>query len=246
MRLRPFVITLGLASILVAPRPGHADSIALTANFDNTLYEDGTGGISNGAGWFMFAGKAAGLRRALFAFDVAASIPANSTITGATLSLYCSRTNPANTTVLINLHRVLAAWGEGTSDAGDPGGAGTAAATGDATWIHTFHNTSLWTNAGGDFDATASGGQSVTGTGSHVWGSTAGMVADVQAWLDTPSSNAGWILIGDEAATLVNAKRFNTREHPEGSQRPILTITYDLPPVGVETGAWTAVKALYR
>ncbi len=246
MRLRPFVITLGLASILVAPRLGYADTVAVTANLDNTLYEDGTGGISNGAGRYMFAGKAAGLRRALVAFDVAGNVPANSTITGATLSLYCSRTNPANSTVLINLHRVLAAWGEGTSDAGDPGGAGTAATTGDATWLHTFYNTSLWTNVGGDFDATASGGQSVTGIGSYVWGSTAGMVADVQAWLDTPSSNAGWILIGEEAGTLVNAKRFNTREYPEGPVQPILTITYDLPPVGVETDAWTAVKALYR
>jgi len=246
MRLRSFVITLGLASILLGPRPGQADSVALTATLDNTLYEDGTGGISNGAGAFMFAGKAAGLRRALMAFDVAGNIPANSTITSATLTLYCSRTNPANPTVLLDLHRVLASWGEGTSDAGDPGGAGVAAEAGDATWIHTFHNTSFWTNAGGDFDATSSGGQAVTGTGTHVWGSTAGMVADVQAWLDTPASNAGWILIGGEASQLVNAKRFNTSEHPEASQRPVLRITYDLPPVGVASGAWTAVKALYR
>lgn len=246
MRLRSFVITVALASMLAAPGPGHAASVSLTANLDNTLYEDGTGGISNGAGAYLFAGKAAGLRRALVAFDVAGNIPANSTITAATLTLTCSRTNPFNPTVTLNLHRVLASWGEGTSDASEPGGAGTSAETGDATWIHRFHNTTLWSTAGGDFDATASAGQSVTGLGSYIWGSTAAMVADVQAWLDTPSSNAGWILIGEEAAQLPNAKRFNSREHPEASLRPTLDVTYDLPPVGVESNAWTAVKALYR
>ena len=51
------------------------------------------------------------------------------------------------------------------------------------------------------------------------------MVADAQAWLDTPATNFGWILIGNEAQ-LKTAKRFNSRENPNSSNRPVLTLDY--------------------
>jgi hypothetical protein len=50
----------------------------------------------------------------------------------------------------------------------------------------------------------------------------------VQAWLDTPANNFGWILIGDET-TNGTAKRFNSREHPTPDNRPQLTIAFNLP-----------------
>ena len=64
------------------------------------------------------------------------------------------------------LHRVLSDWGEGTSGAGgDPlhmgGGGGSPATAGDATWLHTFFDTSFWANPGGDFSSTASAARSV-------------------------------------------------------------------------------------
>ena len=51
------------------------------------------------------------------------------------------------------------------------------------------------------------------------------MVADVQQWLDTPSTNHGWLLRGDEIGSFT-AKRFDTREHPDPTLRPALRIVY--------------------
>jgi hypothetical protein len=242
MRLRQLALVAGLASAS-APATLHA-GFAIPAAADNTLYQDGTGGLSNGAGEYMFCGLAAGLRRAVIRFDIAGNVPANATITNAYLTLYMNRTNPAMATVAISLHRLLAPWGEGASDAGDPGGAGTAAAPGDATWLHTFSPGTLWTTPGGDYVATPSATTMVTGVGAYLW-SGAQVEADIQDMLDNPSTNYGWILIGEEAGPLVNAKRFSTRES-SSIYRPSLAIDYDDPPVGVEASQWSAVKTLYR
>ena len=48
------------------------------------------------------------------------------------------------------------------------------------------------------------------------------MVADVQAWLDNPASNFGWLVLGDETA-IATAKRFDTRE---SASPPMLTIEF--------------------
>ena len=130
----------------------------------------------------------------------------------------------------MSLQRVLTDWGEGTSNAGNGnqpeagGGGGALAATDDATWIHTFFDTSVWTSPGGDFSGTISASQEVAGFGSYTWGPTADMRADVQSWLDQPESNFGWILIGDEASR-VTAKRFDSRESSV-SVRPLLTVDF--------------------
>lgn len=244
MRIRYLVSGLTLGFVFAAS--AHADSVVLGTSKDNTLFQDGTGGLSSGAGVYMFAGKAAGLRRALLAFDVAGSVPAGSTIQSATLTLYCSRTNYLVPSLTLELHRLLADWGEGASDAGDPGGTGTTAEPGDATWIHTFHNTAFWTTAGGDFDATLSGAQTLATTGSYAWGSTAQMVADVQGWLDNPATNFGWILLGGEDDENVNAKRLDTRENATPANRPVLEIEYLPPTVTVEASAWSRIKGLFR
>src|SRR5204863_1402647 len=93
------------------------------------------------------------LRRGLIAFDLA-SIPANATITGATLSMFLSQA--AGGPQAVSVSTASRDWGEGASNAGDPGGAGAPAQAGDATWLHTFYNTSFWTTPGGDFSPTSS------------------------------------------------------------------------------------------
>ena len=171
--------------------------VALTPVKDNTLYESDTGALSNGAGDHLFAGRTrqGANRRALLAFDVAGAVPEGATLDSVHLTLHMSRT--AGEAHTVALHRVLADWGEGASDAPDNEGAGTAAATDDATWIHTFFDTGLWQNPGGDFDSTASASVLVGGEDAYTWGSTPAMAADVQAWLDAPEENFGWVLIGD-------------------------------------------------
>ena len=86
--------------------------VTIDANRDNTLYESASGATSNGAGDNFFVGRtnqtSNSIRRGLIRFDVAARIPANATITSATLTLSMSRTTSGNQTV--TLHRASAAW----------------------------------------------------------------------------------------------------------------------------------------
>jgi len=191
---------------------------------DNTLYEydPAEGDHSNGAGFHFFAGETAmsELRRGVFAFDIAGSIPPGSTITGVTLSLNCSRVF-SDTARTIELHKLLADWGEGTSHAPGEEGDGAPATTNDATWRHRFFDTIFWAMQGGDFSATVSASQSVGPVGQYTW-SSAQMVADVQSWLDNPSSTFGWLVLGDES-TNATSKRFDTRE---SASPPVLTIEY--------------------
>ena len=209
MMRRRFLLTGALA--VAAWYSSASAQVTLTPVKDNTLYENGSGSLSNGAGQFLFTGRtqfAASIRRGLVAFDIAGSIPAGSTINSAELTLNMSRTR-LSTMRTTTLRRVLADWGEGTSDAFGQEGTGTASATGDATWKHTFFNTVFWSTDGGDFSATVSASVGVAGLGAYTWGSTAQMVADVQMWLDNPASNFGWIVIGDEASA-GTAKRFDS------------------------------------
>ncbi len=199
--------------------------VKIAASKDNTLYESDSGSFSNGSGAAFFAGNNnhGEARRGLLAFDLAGTVPAGARLESVTLTLNLSRTLPG--TQAVSLHRVLADWGEGMSNATGEEGGGAAAASGDATWLHTFFNTQRWASAGGDFAATPSATQSVAGLGQYTWGSTPEMVADVQSWLDAPAGNFGWLLLGNEQAN-GTAKRFDTRENPVIANRPVLTVTY--------------------
>jgi hypothetical protein len=198
--------------------------INLTPSKDNTLYEydPAEGDHSNGAGFHFFAGEngMGELRRGVLAFDVAGHIPAGSTILAVTLSMNMSRT-ALDTARTVELHKLLADWGEGTSHAPGEEGDGAPATPNDATWRHRFFDTIFWTNQGGDFSATVSASQSVGPIGQYAW-TSAQMVADVQSWLDTPGNNFGWLVLGDES-TIATAKRFDSRE---SASPPMLTIQY--------------------
>ena len=213
---------LGCAGLASA----RADFVNINPSKDNTLYEydPAEGDHSNGAGFHFFAGENAmgEIRRGVLAFNIAGAIPAGSTITGVTLTMNMSMTIAAAET--IELHKLLADWGEGTSHAPMGEGDGAPATPNDATWRHRFFDTTFWTTEGGDFSATVSASQSVGGVGQYMW-SSAQMVADVQSWLDGPASNFGWLVLGDET-TGATAKRFDTRE---SASPPVLTIQYTAP-----------------
>jgi hypothetical protein len=236
---------LALLLVLLAA-PAFADTAQLTPSKDNTLYESATGAISNAMGPTMFAGRTAQAsnfrRRALVHFDVAAAVPPGSTITGVTLTLSMSQAGSA-TEFPVELHRALADWGEGTSNAGASGGAGGAATVTDATWKHRFFNTVNWAALGGDFAPAASASQAVGLEGVYSW-SGGTIVADVQSWLDAPGGNFGWLLLGNETS-LQSVKRFDTREAAVGA-RPLLMIEYV--PGGTPAGnaTWGRIRALYR
>jgi hypothetical protein len=212
--------------------------VTLAPARDNTLYETAAGDASNGAGNQMFVGLTgpnAGQvrRRGVLAFEVAAAVPAGATIDGVTLRLHLSNSSTGGPSS-VAVHRLLAAWGEGSSDAAEPGGSGTAPAAGDATWRHRFFDPDFWSTPGGDYDAAASAlivvGDFVPPdhpSNSYEW-TGVGLVDDVQSMLDDPAANHGWILVGDES-TSNSAKRFHTKEHTAAANRPRLVVRYTLP-----------------
>jgi spore coat protein A len=225
--------------------PAHANTATLQPVKDNTLYEpiaqDGFADMSDGAGPTMFAGKVKdadadpgpgtrpALRRGVLAFDIAGNIPAGSTINSVQLTLYVDKV-ALGTNFNVSLNRLLSNWGEGTSNTGNSQqGQGEPATTNDATWRHTFYPNQFWSLPGGDYTLTASATRTVGGTGFYTWGSTSGMVADVQSWLNNPAQNYGWIILGIES-TIQTTKRYATRESTGQtggvSWKPKLVIDY--------------------
>jgi len=215
--------TIAVVVGLAATSATLADTITLSSVLDNTLYEDSAGALSNGAGIYTFAGKTSQgrARRALFAFDLS-SIPLGSVVTSASLTLTTDQSVASSTPY--TLHRVLTTWGEGSSDAGTPGGGGTASTAGDATWAHRFFSTQSWSTLGGDFVPAPSATKSISGVGSYTW-TSASTTADVQSWLNGSAVNAGWALLGNEQAS-GNASRFGSHEHADPNLRPRLVIEY--------------------
>ncbi|MDX2114064.1 MAG: DNRLRE domain-containing protein [Planctomycetota bacterium] len=221
--------TLALLAPFLAGAPAFAETITLAPVADNTLYEPNfKGEASNGSGPHVYAGatRDGSLRRALLRFDFS-EIPAGSTITGVSLQLVCTRQIVGSPNM--TLHSVLSSWGEAASNAGEPGGAGTAPAPGDATWTFRFFQTdATWANPGGDFDPAVLAQTTVSLTGPYVWSGPA-LVSAVQSWVDGNAEHHGFMLRGDEATTF-NAKRFGSRENPIPAERPALTITFTPPP----------------
>jgi hypothetical protein len=232
MKLNGFVTLSGLvlAATMLPAVAVDAATMTFGASKDNTLYEDPTGGLSNGAGPHFFVGRSnqgtGSIRRGLVAFDLS-SIPAGATVTSATLTLSVTKTIALPTTVQLN--RVLHSWGEGTSFT-DPGGTGTFSTTNDATWKHRFFNGTNWDNLGGDFVAVASASSPVNGPGAQTW-SGAGLVSDVRGWLNNPASNFGWELLGDESK-IGTAYQFGTHENTVATDRPSLSVTFTVPEPG--------------
>jgi hypothetical protein len=222
-----------------------AATVTLAPSKDNTLIQWTSGRpepnphLSNGLG-DIFVGRTnqdpsgppmISLRRGLIQFDIASAIPAGAAITDVSLKL--RDVMGLNGDRRTSLHRALQDWGEGTSF--QCGGMGAPATDGDATWLYRFYNAAnpalspTWTTPGGDFSSTMSastvvsddlgGGQLFTWTG-------AGMVADVQSWLNNPSTNFGWLIMGTEDVTQT-AKRLNSGESTTSPNRPpVLTVTY--------------------
>ena len=216
-----------------------AEFVILEADRDNTMYDEGYP-VSNGAGEFLFAGNNGnGLkRRALLRFDVAKTIPAGATIENVELQLYMSRTSVGSRPN--SIHSVLTDWGEGESDALGEEGMGANAEPGDATWVYSVYDKTMWNTPGGDFDPTPVATIDVNTIGYYFWGPTPEMIAEVQSWLDDPDQNFGWLILGSEPTFGAGAKRYDSRQRTgasrKGITRPKLRVTYSMNVPGDLTG----------
>ncbi|MCG3199249.1 MAG: hypothetical protein GHCLOJNM_03759 [bacterium] len=202
-----------------------------TGTEDTTLYSESEN--SNGGGKYLFSDRTAQLRdrRALIRFDLS-GFPANGAVQRATLSLYVSLNAGNFGNVTHTLHRLRMSWGEGEVVAErpppneSPGGAGAPAAPGDATWRSNLFGTSLWNQPGGDYEAVASATAEVGRLDTLAVWSGPRLAEDIALWLDSPESNHGWLLRGEEDVGQ-RAKRYTSSENSDpGARRPRLEIEY--------------------
>lgn len=221
------ILSLFCGALLAAASTAQT-SVNIACSADNTLYQTIFGDASNGAGSAVFVGANSfgSIRRALLKFNVGSVVPAGSRILTARLTMTVTQTTVA-LPMALNGHRVTQSWGEGTSVASGGQGGGGAASVGDATWLHRFWNTQLWTTPGGDFVATPSFTASIPTTGSFTSDLSRQAASDVQSWLDNPAGNFGWLLRMPSETLASTAHRMNSRESTSG--KPTLVVTYLAP-----------------
>jgi hypothetical protein len=206
-----------LAALVAVAGTLHAETVVLVPIADTTLNEaapdSNLGGHDRLLAGIDGMGRA---RHALMLFDLGGGVPAGATIDSATLALVVPGGNTSGPSTFV-LHRVLAAWGEGTGT----GPFGENPAVGNATWNSRRHGIALWTNAGGDYASVPSADAQVASWGTFEW---TGLAGDVQYWLDHPAENFGWLLASDSPMPL-SGRQFGARE-AGGQLVPQLKIDY--------------------
>jgi hypothetical protein len=148
--------------------------------------------------------------RGLLRFDFG-SLPANSMIQSAALSLTVIQVPRSRTDSNFSLHRVFTPWEL------------------DATWDDASSGTP-WSAPGGlsdtDYSASSSASAFVAGNGRYGFGPSVEMTADVRSWLADPDSNQGWLLKSEREDRFGTARHFGSSE---SAQPPQLQLQYSIP-----------------
>jgi len=236
-------IICGLALSLHTRRL-EADSVILKPAADTTLIETEPDNNLGGAA-IVNAGTTQNFtrNRGLLRFDFTGQIPPGSQITKVDFVVEVTgQPKEEQKSSSFGLHRVLKPWGEGDKSSPDPihPGLGAPATSGEATWTHRLaFTTNTWTVAGGaatnDYAPEISSETFVYGLGDspYTFISTARLVADVQAWVEDPATNFGWMLLCRSEEANFTARRFASRE--DAGREPYLVIEYAPPAIGTPT-----------
>lgn len=239
---RPFFLSsclLGIAYFSVCSA-SEAATVTISPVKDNTIFSE-LGNNSNGGGG-LFVGKtgpSGGIRRTLVQFDILGNLPAGAVIDSVSVSFVQTKVGGSSVSGDFELHKLTKIWGEGTA-AGI--GQGAASGTGDATWVSSANGITSWTTAGGDFGATSGSTNFSSSLTTYTFASSAGLVADVQSWLNSPATNFGWLLrAADEG--IQTARELGSREGP-ANQRPSLVINYTVVPEPASIGLLGSLIAL--
>lgn len=231
---RFFKMASGLLCVLAGVAAG-AETMVLQPVADTSLHEIFP---ENNFGAFPFfhggvSGK--GTRtRGLLRFELAGVVPEGAEVTSATLAVEVVYAAPKTPVVeeAFGVHRMLTPWGEGRKD-DSAGMGGRLAGDGEASWRYA-RKPEEWSVSGGepgvDYALNESAVAAVGDVGMYLFDSTAELVADVQAWIDQPEGNFGWMIRSVGETVEQSAKRFGSRE----SESPaLLTIDYQVAPAAV-------------
>lgn len=149
--------------------------------------------------------EAATKRLSLLSWDLSGVVPPGAVVDAVSLALEVSDKSPE----VFNLYAAKRAWKEG-----------------EATW-NVFASGSSWQSGGAagtnDRGDTVLGSFSAPATGLATITLNAAGVAVVQAWVDAPASNRGFILGGPATS---NRLEFRASEYGTKARRPKLTVTW--------------------
>jgi MYXO-CTERM domain-containing protein len=221
------VATGGSALALDVVLPPSADT------FINSAFPDN----NNGGSPSVYTGEngRGGAMRVLLRFAGPAGWQGRVTITRVVLTMTTRGTGVGEATppwpATESLQAVSVAWAEGSGfgDASMENTVGQACGTAGATWNQpNCAGGAPW--SGGSVSTVVSGVATVSATSETpvTWDSAvagnAGLLADVQAWIDSPAANRGWRLLSStDSAAGAQAQRFYARETP--AKGPTLSVT---------------------
>jgi hypothetical protein len=208
--------------LAIAVASAAAATTNLVAASDTTLQEAFPDN-NLGGGPLVFSGgrKNGGRARTLLKFDVAAALPSGSVVNSASFSIQANTT--AGTSSTYSLKPMSVSWNEGDNPHAS---GGSIADPGETTWNNRFAPSTPWTTAGGDYAPGDSATLAIGAVGNYTFTST-GLAVDVQAWIDTPAANNGWILISQSESTADTIHSFLDRTDP--TTPPTLAINYTPP-----------------
>ncbi len=223
-------LTLPLGSL-----PTHADTTSLVSVADTGLLELEPD-FNLGAQEDVPAGTLGSTvqmarSRLLLRFDLTA-LPTGARLQAAHLRLTVTRA-PAGggASSIFTLHRLLREWQEGDRQGGLPGGS--EALPGQATWNSPSAPSPFWQApgalAGADFATDSSSSERILGPGSFEFEFGSSQLAEIQAWIENPATNFGWILLTRTEDVAQTARRFATREHTDPAARPNLLLQFESP-----------------
>ena len=252
LTIMKLIITMVCLFVMSALQPAKvsANMVTIGAGRDATLYQ-GQPNNSDGGGPVMFVGTdgQSASMRGLLQFNIAANIPAGSTITDAQITLFLGDVGGSDGTGLdqtartVSLYELSGEWGQGSAGSGSTivgSIRGFPAVPGNVTWNDRhFQLSQPWIKPGGDFSMTVSASAVVGHTvdSAYTWLSTPRLVADVQSMLDAPSSNEGWALLNSNETDAHTYLAFYTRDWSDPTMRPSLQVTY-VAPVPLPAAAW--------
>jgi hypothetical protein len=173
--------------------------------------------------------------RALLRFDLS-GLPTNTVIQSAKLTVHATQ-QPIDgyDFTAFGLHRMFRPWGEGNKIPVTQPGQGVPATEGEATWLHSFYPTNQWAEPGGqpgtDYSSIESSFEIIYDVAGspYIFPSTPELVDDVQAWINKPATNHGWMFRCADELPRFTARRFGTRE--DANNAPVLELKYLVPPL---------------
>jgi hypothetical protein len=235
-------------ALLISVGGGRASAATrVLAPSDDTFINSVSPNGNSGGSPSIFTGTDGhgGLMRGLVRFDLPSELQGRVTVTNVQLNLTVELLpNGSVGTAVETLQSLTQAWTQGNGVGDGAGSFTTGQACGGSIVGATWNQSSCaagtnWTTPGGAVAATVSGQVNTAGVpanGVVTWDSAANSVmnADVQSWIDQPSSNHGWRIASSTEGMNGAAQRFFSTE--AGVSAPALSVTYSCNPGFVASG----------